>query len=172
MQFYGDVSESDDPFGLISHGTALGGGLLLGRQFSPVLGVRGQFLTGKIKGKKYPPYNKFESTVFEFNAHGTVNFSNWFFKYKPDRLFSIYGFLGIGLATFNGAYWENGIKHPIHGSGPGESKIEGVIPIGTGLEIRLNDKLAVNLETSWHGVDNDKLDGVPGGSEYEYNGRL
>ena len=164
MQFYGDVSESGDPFGLITHGTALGGGVLVGRQFSPVLGIRGQFLAGKIKGKKYPPYNKFEANVYEFNTHGTVNFSNWFFKYKSDRLFSIYGFLGIGLSKFYDGYLtENGNKTRIK-----YKKLEGVIPIGTGLEIRLDDNFTINLETSWHGVDNDRLDNVTtGDSEYD-----
>ena len=180
MQYYGDVAEKSDPFSQMAHGTAWGYGIILGRQFSPVLGLRGQFLAGKIKSKKdkykggAPANLSFESTVIEFNVHGTVNFSNWFFKYKPDRLFSIYGFLGIGLTNFEGETKQNGkIIHSFgHGAGKGLGgrQIEGVIPIGTGLEIRLNDKFTVNLETSMHGVGNDELDGVKGGSDYDVYG--
>jgi len=180
MQYFGDVAEKGDPFSQMAHGTAWGYGIMLGRQFSPVLGLRGQFLAGNIKSKKdkykggAPANLSFESTVIEFNAHGTVNFSNWFFKYKSDRLFSIYGFLGIGLTNFEGETKQNGkIIHSFgHGAGNGLGgrQIEGVIPIGTGLEIRLNDKFTVNLETSMHGVSDDELDGVKGGSNYDVYG--
>lgn len=179
LQYYGDVAEKDDPFSQMAHGTAWGYGLMFGRQFSPVLGLRGQFLAGTIKSKKdkykngAPANLSFESKVIEFNAHGTVNFSNWFFKYKPDRLFSIYGFLGIGLSNFKGETKQNGKvinRVGYHGIGLGGRELEGMIPIGTGLEIRLNDKFAVNLETSVHGINTDILDGVEGASRYDAYG--
>ena len=57
-----------------------------------------------------------------------------------------------------------------HGIGLGGRELEGMIPIGTGLEIRLNDKFAVNLETSVHGINTDILDGVEGASRYDAYG--
>ena len=172
MQYYGDAAEKNDPFSQIAHGTHWGYGAIFGRQFSPVLGARGQFLAGSLKSKKdknkdgSPVNMSFKSKVSGFNVHGTVNFSNWFFTYNPDRLFSIYGFLGIGLSNFkDGETKQNG--KVIHSYKDG--RVEGFVPVGTGLEIRLKDDLTVNLETAFHVTNSDyNIDGKDNGNRDIY----
>ncbi len=154
VQYYGDASDKNDPFSQMIANKTWGFGAIFGRQFSPILGLRGQFITGKIKASK--PNVNFRSKFSGFNVHGTVNFSNWFFKYKSDRLFSVYGFLGIGLSNFKDATLN---QKEFYNDG----HIEGVIPVGTGLEIRLKDDLTVNLETAIHITNTDNLDGLPPG---------
>lgn len=157
----------------------LGYGLTLNRQFSPIFGLRAQLLNGKLSGTKRQyddgsPCNEyFDANLFELNFNATINFSNLLFKYNPERKFSVYGFLGIGIAN-----WETEKKDLItdaliarngydKAGGTFKRTNETVVPAGLGINYRLTDNWDINLEGSLRPVNNDILDATEGGFDYD-----
>lgn len=75
-------------------------GLRLGKHISPVFGVYGSYMTGKLKGFNDERDLIFETDLWTDGILGvTVSLSNLFFGYKP-RLINIYATAGIGLSNF------------------------------------------------------------------------
>ena len=172
--FWGDLRQYDFyPITNNENEWQIGYGLILNWQISPVFGLRGQLLNGKLSGTNREINRYFTADIFESNINGTVNFSNLFFHYKPRRLFSVYGMIGVGLVNWctkmkvlgtNEVVAEDGYGN---GSGLWGRTVEGVIPVGLGLDFRLTDNWVLNLEGTLHGVNSDKLDMKVGGSKYD-----
>ncbi len=140
----------------------IGYGLIINRQISPIFGVRGQIMNGQLSGTKRSYNRYFIADIFETNINATVNLSNLFFQYKPQRLFSVYGMLGIGLTNWctkvkvlgtHELVSENGCDNGLL-----ERKKETVIPVGLGVDFRLNDNWFLNFESTLHGVNSDEVD--------------
>jgi len=157
----------------------LGYGITVNRQFTPVFGLRGQLLNGKLSGTKRQydngsPCNQyFDANIFEYNINATINFSNLIFKYKPERKFSVYGFLGIGMANWEtekkDLYTDAVIARNGYDKAGGtfQRTNETVIPAGLGINYSLNDNWEINLEGSLRPVNNDILDATEGGFDYD-----
>jgi hypothetical protein len=150
------------------------GSFMLIRQISHVFAIRGQLLYGQISGTKRnykdgaPANQYFEGDLFEYNLNATINFSNLFFRYKPQRKFFIYGTVGAGLSN-----WYTKVKNlqtheVIGGSGsPSNWTTELVIPAGLGAYVNLGDKVNLGLEWTLRALNSDKLDGTVGGYPYD-----
>ena len=97
-----------------------GGGV--GWQFHPIWGVRVQFTNGELYGesKKNVAWLKdldplfgngvfFRDRFMEYRLDGTINFSNLFSGYNPDRIVDVYGIVGYGFTewTASGYYFAN-----------------------------------------------------------------
>ena len=149
----------------------IGYGLILNRQISPVFGIRGQVMNGQLSGTKRSINRYFIADILESNFNATINFSNLFFQYKPERLFSLYGIVGVGLTYWCTKVKTLGTNKIISESGCGSGllkrTVEGVIPIGLGLDFHLKDNWMLNLESTLHGVNSDELDMTVGGSKFD-----
>jgi Flp pilus assembly protein TadD/outer membrane protein OmpA-like peptidoglycan-associated protein len=146
-QYFGDLNK----YNFYNKKMKLALGLNLGYQISPVLGIRGQFMAGKLiseRPEKNPPL-KLESKIWDGTAALTFNLSNLIGGYK-ERMFSFYGFGGGGISSFSskltnlkdGSFIEsNGKAYP-----PSNVIYEFIIPLGIGSSMALNNNFDVNLE--------------------------
>lgn len=173
--FYGDLNPYRFAPGISSVSEfRYAGTFSLNRQLSHVFSLRGQVLYGEIYSamKKYPdgaPCNKYLiGNIVELNVNTTINFSNLIFRYKPKRIFFIYGTVGVGMSN-----WITKKKDLITGlqtGGSGSMKnptTELVIPAGVGAYFNIYDKVNLGLEWTLRGVNSDYLDATAGGFPYD-----
>ncbi len=166
-------------------------GLRLGKHVSPVFGIYGSYMTGKLKGFNDKRDLRFETNLWnDVILGGTVSFSNLIFGYKP-RIINVYGTAGIGLANFTPTtykkstdqevwdiYYNIGYNSPKPGQTPEESgktladgktevsnTHEALVPTGIGVDFRLNNRWDINLETTLRWFNSDKLDGYKSGEK-------
>ncbi|MBI9037220.1 MAG: hypothetical protein JEY97_03735 [Bacteroidales bacterium] len=172
--FWGDLRQNSFvPITKNENEWQLGYGLIVNRQISPVFGLRVQLLNGKLSGTKRKINRYFTADIFEYNLNTTVNFSNLFFHYKPERLLKVYGTIGVGFTNWRTKVMVLGTNKVIsedgfgNGSGLWGRTLEGVIPIGLGIDFHLNDNWAMNLEGTLHGVNSDELDMTVSGSKFD-----
>jgi len=144
------------------------------RQLSHVFSLRGQVLYGGISGTKRnykdgAPCNQyFDGNIFEYNLNTMINFSNLFFRYKPDRKFFIYGTVGAGLTNWYTNVYGLQTNERIGGSGSATNwTTEVVVPAGLGAYYSIADKVNLGIEWTIRGVNSDKLDGTVGGFQYD-----
>lgn len=150
------------------------GSFSLIRQISHVFAIRGQLLYGEIAGTKRnykdgaPANLYFEGNIFEYNLNATINFTNLFFKYKPERKFFIYGTLGAGFSNWITKKKDLNTHQQIGGSGsPSNWTTEIVIPAGLGAYYSFADKVNLGVEWTLRGLNSDKLDATVGGYPYD-----
>jgi hypothetical protein len=150
------------------------GSFMLTRQISHVFAIRGQVLYGQIAGTKRnykdgsPANQYFDGNIFEYNLNATINFSNLFFRYKPQRKFFIYGTIGAGLSNWHTKVKNLQTHEVIGGSGSTSNwTTEIVIPAGLGAYVNLGDKVNLGLEWTLRALNSDKLDGTVGGYPYD-----
>ncbi len=177
--FYGDIQQYR--FAPYKEDWRMAGGLILRKQISPVFGIGGQLLIGKLHGtkKKFkdgaPANLKFNADIIEYNLHTTLNFSNLIWGYNNYRRLSIYGLIGIGFANWNSELLDYNTNKILGQSGvPGGSfqdrTTELVLPMGLGLNFNLSKNWGINLESTLRGVNSDMLDAKKGGFKYDiYN---
>ena len=150
-----------------------GYGLILQKQFSPVFSLRGQLYQGFLSGTKRKQSIWFEGDVIETSLSAKIDVFNLLLGRK-DRLISLYVMGGIGWAN-----WQAELKHLTTnevldnngkdntGSGLFGRTLEPVIPVGGGLDFRINDRWSANMELSLRPVNSDKLDAKVGEFEYD-----
>lgn len=148
-------------------------GAVLKKQFSPVFGIGFQLLNGKLHSSRrnFAGGDKmFDADILEGNMQASINFSNLLAGFNPNRTVSIYGFAGVGLASWYTQLYNNG--KPIRTSGAskslGDRTTEGVVPLGLGLKFNINDNIGLNLESSLRTVNSDKLDAWVSGFKYDF----
>lgn len=157
LLFYGDIRQYDwYPLGTYQNERQLGYGFTLNKALTPVFGLQGQILAGKLSGTRRDQGVFFEANVFEYSLNATVNFSNLSFSGRlKQRKLSFYGLLGIGLTNFTSDKKDLGTEGVVKSV---ESTTETILPIGLGLKWKLNDKFDLGLELTARNVNTDKLD--------------
>lgn len=148
-------------------------GLNAGRQFSPVFGVRGQAVYGKLAGTRRVWNKHFTNDYWEFNLNTTINLNNIFSRYRSDRFVNTYLIFGLGLLNYNTYVYQLGTNKQIQTVGGGAGKsfggrtLEGVFHGGIGVDFRITDRLNVNFETANRIMNSDMLDGHISGFKYD-----
>lgn len=176
-QFYGDMS-NENPFQKLEFDTRVGTGLILGKNITPYLGVRGEIHYARLQSTRrfmsgYPNGAYFVSkNLVEFNLAATVNFVNLVFGYNSRRVFTAYGLVGAGLANWQAELFDHKTNKKIQdngftGNGIMDMTTEFVLPFGAGVNFKVSDRFDVNTEVTWRGVNSDKLDTKTGGFEYD-----
>jgi streptogramin lyase len=135
-------------------------------------GIKGQFNFGKLQGTKngYSFENKYKEGCLNFQVilNTWVNRNFRFEKVRP------YAFAGIGFINYrvllrdpNGNV-ENGYGYKVtqgdvEGNGQNPEKDQAVtdlmIPLGVGLNYKLNEKINLEIEASSRFINSDRLDG-------------
>lgn len=147
--------------------------LQLKNQVSPVFGVRGQALYGKLGGTRRAWKKYFNNDYFEFNINSTININNIFSNYRQDRFFNAYIIVGLGLLNYDTYVYQLGTNKNIQTVGGGAGKsfggrtLEGVFHGGLGFVLRINDQLSINLESANRIINSDMLDGHKSGFKYD-----
>ena len=176
-QFYGDlwngkILPSQNEVNTWRYGK----GLIIGRQISPVLGIRAQAFMGEIDGEKKELSAHFISDVYEFNLHSTINLSNLFDQDKVNRTLNFYAVLGFGLVNYKTSKYLYDTDILFGQSGVGEGKgIDGMVMDkaiigGLGLNVKITDHWGVNLESGNRLLLSDKIDITDDGKNWDmYN---
>jgi len=175
--FFGDIKQYQfAPVSNYESEWRFAGGAMLNKQISPIFGIRGQFLYGKLAGTRRPSNLYFEADYIEFNLNTTIGLRNIFQKYKPTQFWNAYLLFGIGLTNHNTELMELNTKKVIkrvgHGSGKsfGGRTLEGMLLGGIGLDLRVSNRVNINLETANRILNSDDLDGRVSGFKYDvYN---
>ncbi len=175
--FFGDIKQYNIwPISNYENEWRMGAGLTFSRQFSPVIGVRGQGLIGQLSGTRRSWNRYFENDYIEFNLNTTVNINNLFGEKRDDRFMNFYLTAGIGLLNYNTTLYTLDTKKKVanvgngNGKGIGGRTLEGILMGGIGIDFRLNDKWSVNLESANRIMNSDMQDAWVSGFPYDvYN---
>jgi len=162
-QGFGDIMEGQYPWNMLtSESLSPVGSVRLGKHVSPVFGIFGSFFYGDITGTSGYDTKKlrYETNYTEALVGTSVSFSNLFGGYKP-RLVNIYGTAGLGFIDFTTQAYLQGSETTINDGFPNTT--ETTIPVGGGIDFRLNNRWDINLETTFRVIDGDKLDGYESG---------
>ncbi len=172
--FFGDVKQYQWwPVSNYENEWRAGLSLQLKYQISPVFGIRGQSLYGKLGGTRRAWKKYFDNNYFEFNINSTININNIFANYRHNRFFNAYIIVGLGLLNYNTYVYQLGTNNKIQTVGGGAGKsfggrtLEGVFHGGLGFDLRINDQLSVNLESANRMINSDMLDGHVSGFKYD-----
>ena len=159
--YYGDLNPSKF---LPRNSISVAGGGFIMRQFTNVVGLKGQLLMGGVHGAMNvdeiygPVLYSFSGFFVDFSANVVFNLSNFFSEYHKGRKLFVYATAGLGLnawntkmsATFNGVKndtaWPTGMKAAL------------VIPFGLGLQYAITDKIRVGAEYTVRPVLSDQVD--------------
>ncbi len=175
--FFGDIKQYRIwPVSNYENEWRFAGGIQLIKQISPVFGIRGQGLYGKVAGTRREWNRYFESNYIEFNLNTTISIRNIIRKYRPNQFWDIYAIIGIGLTNYNTEVYDLTTKKVVqtvgHGSGKsfGGRTLQGIMAGGLGLDFRLSDKWNLNLESANRIMNSDNMDGRISGFVYDvYN---
>ena len=174
--FFGDIKQYKIwPVSNYENEWRFAGGLQLVKQISPVFGLRGQALYGKLAGTRREWNRYFELNYFEFNINTTVSLRNIIKKYKSSNLWDAYFILGLGLTNYNTEVKELSTHKVVKKVGYGNGKsfggrtLQGIMTGGLGFDFKLNSKWNLNIESSSRFMNSDELDGWVNGYDDVYN---
>jgi tetratricopeptide (TPR) repeat protein len=180
--FHGDIAEYKMAPDFSHFEVGFGG--ILGWQFSPVFGVRGQLMYANLSGeatsttwkdKNY--YDKrFEGNTIDYSLQLTIEIDD-IFKRDDARKYGVYAFMGVGNFQYRTEMYDATTGKLLnsrgHGSdqGGGDAKgiddrdLVGSIPVGLGFKYAVTEKLDINLESSLRFGDTDGMDGIESGAK-------
>ena len=138
----------------------IAGSIFVGRQMSPVFTIRGQFFFGSTAGTKENVH--FDATLLEGNINTMINFSNLIGGNKPERLFFIYGTVGLGVTGFTTKKIDLVTNTEIYNDGS-NWRTAAVFPLGLGSYFSINNKINIGLEYTYRLTTSDLIDGTTGG---------
>jgi hypothetical protein len=164
-QYVGDLYEIGDE---LYPGLTAGFGIR--QRIAPMFSLRGDLTFYNIKGDDRRTTNfgrnnrnlSFKADNFEAALMGVFHvFPHYSYKQRPG--FNLYFFGGVGLTTNNPKAKYNGDWYklrPIQTEGINYDGIVRIIPLGTGLAYKLNEKFDFGFEVAYRIVDTDFLDDV------------
>jgi len=175
--FFGDIKQYKFwPVSSNENEWQFAGGLQLVKQVSPVFGVRGQAIYGRLSGTRRDWNMYFESNYIEFNLNTTISIRNIISKYNSNQFWDVYLIAGIGITNYNTELKDLATKQVIKKVGYGNGKsfggrtLQGILTGGLGFDFRLSDKWNINLESSNRIMNSDDMDGVVSSFIYDvYN---
>ncbi len=162
-QYFGDLNKYD----FHNKKVGLGASGIIGYQISPVVGLRTQFLYGKINSEREDMNRKLKGDLFEASGQLVLNINDMF-TYNPERIVNLYLFGGVGyiMEKSTVSMLANGaaINGQTDVSNNGLS-----FPFGGGASFRLCYNTDLNLEYGHHYTARDtEFDLTPGGkSKYD-----
>ena len=175
-QFYGDAS-NHNYFQKFKGEIGLYAGMSVRKMIIPAVGVGLDFAYAGLKSYKN---QKTDGTKVDFHLTGNyydanlfvyVNFNHLFAGYKPDRRFTVYGTVGVGWGFWNSALTDGITGLTIKsGSKNGSYTYKTnalVVPLGAGVNYRINDRWGINLGGTLRTVFNDDVDVWHDGFKYD-----
>ena len=162
--FYGDI-ENYNYYKSFENNNEwrLGAGLIIQKQITSIVAVRGQLIFGQLSGTKRNSNIWFESDFMELNVNVKINFVNMLFTTKQ-RNFLFYGTIGLGKPFYHTTlktYVDNKVLKE-----ESNNKIF-VIPFGGGTDYFLDKNWSLNFELTMRVSNSDNIDLKEGGFEYD-----
>lgn len=163
--FYGDISSyDDDMIGKLQYESGFAGGVIVTKRVSDIFGLSGQVVAGSLSGRKNNIY--IHSKILEYNLHLRMDLVPLFTGNSQTRLkLEVFG--GVGNFIFDSSKEEF-----IEGESivtERKSRVpEFLYLIGGGLGYNLSPKISISSEISVKQCQNDKIDLVDSGTDYDY----
>lgn len=166
-QFYGDVSQNGF-FTKLNGESKLSWSLMIGKEISPLVTLRGQVLGGNLVSYQDNfddgrPANLFLDTrYFELGANARFNLNTlWMDDFNAKR-WEVYGVAGLSFATWDALLKDNITSAEID---PLADRTHSglVIPIGIGFEYNIYNNWHLFTEWTYRFVASEKVDLVEGG---------
>jgi OmpA-OmpF porin, OOP family len=143
-QYFGDLNKDN----LFNKSVKGGFGGILGYQVSPVIGLRGQFLKGKLNSKNELKQLRLNTDLWDASLQVTANINELFGEYNPKRFVNLYLFAGAGLTSFSST--QTNLSTGLGVDSIGKRQNELFVPVGLGAAFRLTKNLSLNLEYADH----------------------
>jgi outer membrane protein OmpA-like peptidoglycan-associated protein len=142
-EYFGDLNRDD----WFNSNVKLGYGGILGYQFTPVFGLRGQFVKGELFSAHSAKLLKLKTDFWDAGMHITLNINEIFAKYNSHRFMNFYLFGGVGMTSFTSVVTQfNNIE--VIKSDSRQNEI--FIPMGAGTSLKMGKKVTLNLEYGDH----------------------
>lgn len=162
-QYYGDISHKSY-FEKFSGETGLSFGMHFRRHFNENYGLglsvsRAKLLSEKeFKADGITRFDlKYEGTLNHFSIHSYLNFSNFFWGYSERKL-NLYGTLGLGYATWNGALYNTLNNSVVANFETASTNAAPTFPATIGFEYALTENLKLTFEGTLLTVFSDDVD--------------
>lgn len=167
---FANIKEKD--FLPTSKELSFGEGIRINYHFSNIFSLGLNGIYGNLKGTKTkfvtgnPANLKFDATLVETSLLGNVNFLKWWApNLKINNYANFYGFIGVGLVQFRSILTNSITNEFIYSQGYTNQGItkakmtsEATIPMGIGVNIKLNKRFTINIETGIRYLNSTKLD--------------
>ena len=162
---YGDVSSYDsDFFGKLQNESGFATGIIVTKRFSDVFGISGQLVAGILEGHK--TNISIQSRILEYNLHFRMDLVRLFTN-NSNTPFKLDAFAGIGNFLFESTK-EEFIEGEYFISNHSSRVPEFLFLLGTGLSYDLSPRISLSTEISIKQCQNDKVDIVVKGLDYDY----
>jgi len=176
-KFYGDCSDntnsifSNSPFSKYFYqDRRFGAGVYIDKKINPFITLRGTLLYASLKSTKESEKIYFIGDTYEYSLSVVVDFTNIFFGIDKYRPWNIYGFIGIGFTeTLSDLYDLNTGAHLLPSGdidslfvgGTKKRVTETTMPLGIGINYKVERNTKVFFEFTRHIVHTNKLDAYP-----------
>jgi hypothetical protein len=165
-RFYGDISgrshsySQTNPFsGTFYQNRDFMYGISLTKRFGGVFWTRFNLLNGTLDSEEDDLNLYFKSDIVEFSGHAILNFTEIFLGADPQRPVNVYAYAGLGILSYRA--WKRQIQTDslIDTEGTGSQKaLNIIIPLGIGVDYRVNSNFTVTGEFSLRNLRSDRLD--------------
>jgi len=148
----------------------LGGGIYVQKGMNSWLSLRGQLFFGEIAGTKRSSKITFEGNVLETSVSAKADALKLFWP-QLDKRWTVFATGGVGLVHWKSRLFEYPSNVPMEADEnytPDERKVGVVFPVGLGFDFKINDKWALNYESTARMVGSDELDGKKGGFVFDF----
>lgn len=136
--------------------------LSLGKQFTPVFGLRLQGSGWQSRSRYTWTDNTYKYNYIQGTVDGMFNFTNFFLPYKKDRVFNLNGFAGISMVH---VMHKNSVN--LDGEGKRLDKANMIVPrVGLQADFLVSNNVSLNLEVSGNLLE-DRFNGTVAGTSYD-----
>lgn len=154
--FYGDVSLYDNELSdKLSKEGSWSYGFKLARQLTPVIGLQGQLLLGKLRGTN--SVSSFEANIKQISADLTLNFVNLLLPGNDSRFF-VLAKIGLGEYVFDSRLRFNDPNKADIEINPKTPEV--LFLLGPAIHYKISNSFDVNADLDVQWAKNDKLDGT------------
>lgn len=165
-KFYGDVSgrtssfSNANPFsGSLYRDRDFMYGITLTKRFSGIFWTRFNLLAGALDAQENDLNLYFKSDIVEFSGVAMLSLSDIIGGADPQRRLNVYTYAGAGLLSYRA--WKRQLANDslIDTEGTGKHKASDfIIPMGIGVDYRINGQFTITGELSLRNVRSDRLD--------------
>jgi hypothetical protein len=163
--YYGSFSQyKADPIRKFINESRPGAGIALSKHLSPILQLRGDFLTAGLASEKRDSSAYYQGSFMEFTVNGKVNVVNIIMGEQEDRKAHAYLFLGMGMSIINSQFHNMENEEGIVPEDPQKvTSSRFVIPFGLAFDLKVGKNLDLTLDISRHLLKTSIL-----GTDFDY----
>lgn len=143
-------------------------GIAFGKHLSPKFGLRAQASGWESKSQYRYTDDTYRHKYIQASLDGLVNITNlWSSEYNPNRVFNLYGFIGLAYVHGEGKKSINLNPEANKGEGMHLDKSNMIIPrVGLQADFQVTNFMSLNVEVSGNLLE-DRFNGVSTGKAYD-----